>query len=535
MSITSEELNYLIWRYLQETGNELSALALQEETRVLEFEKNYKENIPVGTLVNFVQRGILYTESELLVHPNGKVKPIDENHFSENFNLVQALQIDKEKYPALVSKGRFELEKLGREDSNELESTESAGVSADHTESDVRMDQDHDEEEVFAKTLNEIFKLGKAVCLQWNPVSSNILAIGEHDSTAKLIELETTTTDDQIKLIEKTTHELRHPFATSATTGKITNQLTCLSWAHDGDSIATGVENGELRLWNKEGKLQNVFNFHKSPIIAIHWNSSNTHFISTDADNITILWDVNSGVVLQHFESKANQINGNNNNNSNQMFGVDTVWVDTDKFVIPGPGGNLLVYTMSDSRPIGKLVGHRGTISQLEFNSETKLLASAADDNTIRVWHGGNGNSIHCFYGHTQTIVSLKWVNNDMLISASMDGSVKLWDCGKKLQEITGNLIAETIVDGVPIFAGAISDDRERYAAGFMDGQVTVFNLAALLKRYSKGKKHKNHVMSIPICGDFQSAHSDDSVFDLSWKEDRLAIAYSINEGAIVQ
>lgn len=49
MSITSEELNYLVWRYLQEAGHEVSALALQEETRVLEFEENFKEHIPVGS------------------------------------------------------------------------------------------------------------------------------------------------------------------------------------------------------------------------------------------------------------------------------------------------------------------------------------------------------------------------------------------------------------------------------------------------------------------------------------------------------
>ena len=52
MSVTSEELNYLIWRYCQEMGHEVSALALQDETRVLDFDEKYKEHIPIGTLVN---------------------------------------------------------------------------------------------------------------------------------------------------------------------------------------------------------------------------------------------------------------------------------------------------------------------------------------------------------------------------------------------------------------------------------------------------------------------------------------------------
>lgn len=79
-------------------GHEVSALALQDETRVLEFDEKYKEHIPLGTLVNLVQRGILYTESELMVDSKGDISALNEHHLSEDFNLVQALQIDKENF-----------------------------------------------------------------------------------------------------------------------------------------------------------------------------------------------------------------------------------------------------------------------------------------------------------------------------------------------------------------------------------------------------------------------------------------------------
>ncbi|KAL3233792.1 SIR4-interacting protein SIF2 [Nakaseomyces bracarensis] len=534
MSITSEELNYLIWRYLQETGNELTALALQEETRVLEFDSNYKENIPIGTLVNLVQRGILYTESELLVNPDGEVTPVDTNHFSEDFNLVQALQIDREKFPKIAFKGRFELENSGENNSDDVEGEvdnfKAGGSVAGHVQ-----DDDEEEEEIFAETLKSIYELEKIICLEWNPVADNVIAVGEPDSTAKIIELEEKEVDGEIKLVGKASYELRHPFATSATTGKITNQLTCLAWSHDGNSIATAVENGELRLWNREGKLQNVLNFHKTPIVSLNWSASDTHFISTDIDNITILWDAVTGVVLQHFESKSTQ-QAQSSSNETQPCGVDTEWVDSDKFVIPGPDGSLLVNQINEPKPIGKLVGHRGTISQLQFNKETKLLASASDDNTIRIWHGGNGNSTHCFYGHTQTIVSLQWITKDKLVSASMDGSVKVWSCEKNTKEGFSNLIAEAIVDGVPIFAGTLNGSKDKYAVGFMDGQVTVFSLSMLLKRYEKQSQNSSSVLvlNIPVCGEFET-DSEDSVFDLAWKHDELAIAYSTNNGAIIK
>ncbi len=100
MSITSEELNYLIWRYLQESGHEVAALAMEEETRVLEFEQRFKEHIPVGSLVHLVQKGILYSESELLVGPEGKLRtlgPEERENYKRNFTLVQALEVDKQR------------------------------------------------------------------------------------------------------------------------------------------------------------------------------------------------------------------------------------------------------------------------------------------------------------------------------------------------------------------------------------------------------------------------------------------------------
>lgn len=241
--------------------------------------------------------------------------------------------------------------------------------------------------------------------------------------------------------------ELRHPFALSASSGKTTNQVTCLAWSHDGNSIVTGVENGELRLWNKTGALLNVLNFHRAPIVSVKWNKDGTHIISMDVENVTILWNVISGTVMQHFELKETGGSSTNaeNHSGDGSLGVDVEWVDDDKFVIPGPKGAIFVYQITEKTPTGKLIGHHGPISVLEFNDTNKLLLSASDDGTLRIWHGGNGNSQNCFYGHSQSIVSASWVGDDKVISCSMDGSVRLWS----LKQNT--LLALSIVDGVPI------------------------------------------------------------------------------------
>lgn len=200
MSITSEELNYLIWRYLQETGNEVSALALQEETRVLEFDSKYGKDVPLGTLVELVQKGILYTECDLLVENDGKVKPIDNTYLTQNFNLAQALQVEKEKGPNRLTDGRFALE----------HENDSAGGKED-SEEDVKSWRTYKGAEEankptgFIRTLREVHKLGKIVTCSWNPVIRSVLALGEKDSQARLLHFD----DDNATI--KNEYELKHP------------------------------------------------------------------------------------------------------------------------------------------------------------------------------------------------------------------------------------------------------------------------------------------------------------------------------------
>lgn len=510
MSITSEELNYLIWRYLQENGKEVSALALQDESRVLDFDRKYSRDIPFGTLVNLVQKGILYTECDLLVEYNGEMKKTDEKHFTQDFNLAQALQVEKEKGPDRLVDGRFALEndsvdeQAKEEDQKDLEGQEEVEKSAGI------------ETEGFIKTLKEFYKLGNIVSVSWNPVEKSMLAVGEKHSQARIYSFD----ENSGSLLNEI--QLKHPFAPASPAGRANNELSCLAWSPNGMEIVTGVENGELRLWNKDGSLQNVFNFHRSPIVCIKWNRDSTHFITADVDNVTMVWDATTGTAIQHFELKTSESSGDS-------LGVDVEWVEIDKFIIPGPQGSLVVHQLGESMPVGRLVGHQGAISALQFNPDNKMLLSASDDHTVRVWRGGSSNPSSCFLGHSQSVVSVDWVDDKRILSASMDGSVRLWS-------LTDNsLLAISVADGVPVFSARLSQDRNKYAVGFVDGQVIVYDIKSLLASVNTHKKLPTPI-SFPIYGTYQSPTNGDNVFDLSWsfKSDKVAVAYSTGQGSIL-
>ena len=448
-----------------------------------------------------------------------------------------------EKYPEIAKKGRFALandsesqyeERLakGKKESeintpiiptSGIEEETNTKIKADIEDISIHNDtEDSAESSFFAKTLNEVQTLdNKVVTSSWNLQNERLLAYGQEDSMAKMIEYN----KEDKKIISSL--ELRHPFALSSITGRKTNQITALSWSPDGELIITSVENGELRLWNKDGRLQNVFNFHRSPIVSIKWNEDSKHFISLDLDNITILWNAINGIILQHFEPEQKL------ENNTESLGVDIEWVDKDKLVVPGVNGSILVYSIDDNKPIGKLLGHQGTISCIEFNVNSRLLLTSSDsDYSIRIWHGQKSNCCNCFYGHSQSIISLSWINDDLVISASMDGSVRIWSV------VENCLVGMAMVDGNAIICGKISHDKNKFAIGSMNGQINVYDIKRFVSRLLKRDKKQELVVpiTIPLYGSYQNEKIDDCIFDISWNKsnDLITVANSIGEGSII-
>lgn len=87
MSFTSDEVNYLVYRYLQESGFQHSAYTFGVESHV------YTSNIngslvPPAALLNIIQKGLQYTEAEISIAEDGSERII------ESLSLIDAVMPD---------------------------------------------------------------------------------------------------------------------------------------------------------------------------------------------------------------------------------------------------------------------------------------------------------------------------------------------------------------------------------------------------------------------------------------------------------
>jgi len=72
---------------------------------------------------------------------------------------------------------------------------------------------------------------------------------------------------------------------------------------------------------------------------------------------------------------------------------------------------------------------HSSKINAISFNTDGKLLASASNDKTIKVWRVGTGISLLTLMGHTEAVMSVSFSpDGSLLASGSQDDTIKLWD-----------------------------------------------------------------------------------------------------------
>ena len=80
----------------------------------------------------------------------------------------------------------------------------------------------------------------------------------------------------------------------------------------------------------------------------------------------------------------------------------------------------------------GSVEGHTSRVYSLAFKPNSYLLASASQDNTIRIWDVGDNTNlwhVRTLRGHTSNVYSVAWSpDGRTLASASDDGTVRLWN-----------------------------------------------------------------------------------------------------------
>jgi ribosome assembly protein 4 len=91
----------------------------------------------------------------------------------------------------------------------------------------------------------------------------------------------------------------------------------------------------------------------------------------------------------------------------------------------------------SNKQPIARLTGHQQLINHVQFSPDTRLIASASFDKSIKLWDGRTGKFLSTLRGHVSRVYQIAWsADSRLLVSGSADSTLKV--CNLKFGNVFG-------------------------------------------------------------------------------------------------
>ncbi|KAJ1537070.1 Transducin (beta)-like 1 X-linked receptor 1, partial [Nowakowskiella sp. JEL0078] len=478
MSVNSDDVNYLIYRYLTESGFSHSSFTFSHEANL---SKNSERGAKVkpGALINLLQKGLQYIEVETHVRLDGSEMGLN---CTATFSIIGTHICDyredkRQKDKEMLKEKEFDvgLKKRGRKRVRRDSEVAPLAATAPGKEDDtvpMSVDTAHttngtvskDEElESQTKVLNENISVlnghtAEAYVCCWNPVFP-LLATGSGDGTAKIWTIPFSGASE-VKIPITLVHE--------STTSENRDVMT-IEWNPSGTLLATGSFDGFARIWTKEGNLQFKMSQHTGPIFALKWNNTGELLLSGSVDSTAIVWDAQTGEVRQQFKH-------------HQASTLDVDWYDAETFATCSSDKHILVCRLGCEEPLHKWEGHTIDVNAIKWDPSHNLLASCSDDKTLRIWSisddiEGKDPCKWVLKGHEQEIYTLRWspvdgknADEKLIATASFDSTVRIWDVIQGVVRHTLKLHTDSV------YTISFSPNGKYLASGSFDNTVNIWD-----------------------------------------------------------
>ncbi|XP_039613049.1 notchless protein homolog 1 [Polypterus senegalus] len=232
-----------------------------------------------------------------------------------------------------------------------------------------------------------------------------------------------------------------------------TQSVTCVKWGGDG-LLYSSSQDRTIKVWRAhDGVLCRTLQGHA------HW--VNTMALNTDYVLRTGAFEPAEATAnpqeikgsLEDIKEKALQ-----RYNKVRGQGPERLVSGSDDFT-------LFLWTPAvEKKPVNRMTGHQALINEVLFSPDTRLIASASFDKSIKIWDGKTGKYLASLRGHVSAVYQVSWsADSRLLVSGSSDSTLKVWDI--KMQKLMVDLPGHAD----EVFAVDWSPDGQRVASGGKD------------------------------------------------------------------
>jgi WD40 repeat protein len=305
-----------------------------------------------------------------------------------------------------------------------------------------------------------------------------------------------------------------------------------VKFSPDGSTIASASKDGTIKLWNREGELQQTFTGHTNSVNSISFNPNGKSIASASGDGSVKIWSIAgvAPIVLQGSGKPLLDISFNHNgrqivtteqegkirlwqpNGRQQLeFGDEQTYISAafspdGETIATAAKDNSVKIWKQDGTLVQSLQGHTARVFDISFSSNGDLIATASTDNSVKIWRA-NGTLLKTISAHSDDVLAISWSPDaKKLASASSDRTVKLWN-------LEGELLQTMVGHGDRVMSVGWSPDGNLIASASQDNTIKLWKIDGGSSRTLKG--HTDIVNSVNFSPDGQtivSASEDSTV-----------------------
>lgn len=313
--------------------------------------------------------------------------------------------------------------------------------------------------------------------------------------------------------------------------------ITIVAVSPDGSKLAAGFKSCIVRLYEMAtGKEVHSYIGHAGSVTGLCFVGDNGLCTSSSDTNLS-LWSVKEGFRIAVMKGHKRSVTACTANKSGKS--IVSVSLDMSIRVWKGTDGSFV--------SVLKTPGGGSQINCVAFHPEGQLIAVGCWDTTVKIWDTFNKKKLKVLKGHSTSVQSCVYISVTHIVSASMNGEVRIWSTrsGITVGVINGHSAPITSICttpsaqhlitasndklvkvwsstlGTPIHNLGVQSshgighcqhfDRSKQTVtiGYHDGFVSKFNIQSGSQTFAE-KIHQASVISVHVLDDLHFTSSQD-------------------------
>ena len=236
--------------------------------------------------------------------------------------------------------------------------------------------------------------------------------------------------------------------------------IACIGAMHRSMQVVTGSHSGDITMWNCDSlEAQQTVKAHEGIVMALQVSTDDSFVVSASNDKTVGLYHVHESQTVQlvgHTDAVVcvSLMKGENLAISGSKDKTVRLWnlqtkscertfeghsevveclasTSDNKTIVSGSGDfTLKIWNTEKGDCLYTLKGHNDSIKCIGITDDNQFAIAGSHEgkDQLLLWNLKDGGSARKFTGHTHAVMRLKVLPNNMMVTSSRDGTIKLWN-----------------------------------------------------------------------------------------------------------